>query len=82
MIFFLPLRRGNDRESYAIPMVADGLALIPTWISNHTHYKIWDGVTNPVANFNGVAIEVWEWISNFVPYFTGLAITYPCWDLD
>ena len=83
--FFLPLRRGipdMQRPSYVIPMVADGLTLIPTMISNHIHYKIWDEITNPVANFNDVAIEVWEWISNFVPYFTGHAITYPCWDLD
>ena len=50
--------------------------LIPAWISNYTHHKVWDKITYPFPNF----IEVWEWISNFIPHFTGHAITYPCRD--
>ena len=53
------------------------LALIPTWISNHIHYKAWQEITYPFPDFNGCAVEVWEWIINFIWYFTGCAITYP-----
>ena len=43
-----------------------GLNLIPAWMINHMHYKVWDGITNPISNFNGSTVEVWEWISNFI----------------
>ena len=52
---------------------------IPAWISNYTHYKVWDEITCPFPNFNGGAVEAWEWISNFIPHFSGHVITYPCW---
>ena len=35
-----------------------GLTLIPAWISNHIHYKMWDEITYPFLNFNGATIEV------------------------
>ena len=57
-----------------------GLTLIPAWICNNIHYKVWDEITYLFPNFNGVTVEVWEWISNFIPYFAGYVITYPCWD--
>ena len=44
--------------------------LISAWISNHMHDKVWDEITSPFPNFNGVTVEVWEWRSNFVPHFT------------
>ena len=56
------------------------LTLIPAWISNYMHYKMWDEITYPFPNFNGATVEVWEWISNFIPHFTGHVITYPYWD--
>ena len=32
--------------------------LIPAWISNYIHYKMWDEITYPFLNFNGCTIEV------------------------
>ena len=57
-----------------------GLTLIPAWINNDIHYKVWDEITYPFLNFNGIAAEVWEWISNFTLHFTEFVITYPCLD--
>ena len=50
------------------------------WISNYTHYNVWDEINYPFLNFNGATVEVKEWISNFTPHFTRHVITYPCWD--
>ena len=50
----------------------------PKWVSNYTHYKVWDDITYLFPNSNGWTVEVWEWISNFIPHFTGHVITYPC----
>ena len=57
-----------------------GLTLIPAWISNCIHYKVWDQMTYPFPNFNGATVEVWEWKSYFIPRFTGHVITYPWCD--
>ena len=62
------------------PFYWHGLTLIPAWISNHIHPKVWAEITYPFLNFNSVTVEVWEWISNLIPHFTGHVITYPCWD--
>ena len=62
------------------PFYWHGLTLILAWINNDIHCKVWDEITHPFPNFNGVAVEVWEWISNFIPHFTGHVITYPSWD--
>ena len=35
-----------------------GLTLIPAWISNYIHYKLWGEITYPFLNFNGCTIEV------------------------
>ena len=56
------------------------LTLIPAWINNYIHYKVWDEITYPFLNFNGAIVDVWEWISNFIPHYTWHVITYPCWD--
>ena len=53
--------------------------LIPPWINNYIHLKLWDEITYPFQNFNGYTVEVWEWISNSVPHFTGHVITFPWW---
>ena len=62
------------------PFSSQGLTLIHTWISNHTHDKVWVEITYPFPNFNGVTVEVWKWISKFIPHFTRHAVTYPCLD--
>ena len=41
-----------------------------TRISNYIHWNMWDEITYPFPNFNGVTVEVWEWISNVIPHFT------------
>ena len=49
------------------PIIFDhGLTLIPAWISNYIHYKVWDAITHPFLNFYGATVEVWEWTSNFI----------------
>ena len=46
------------------PFTNMGLTLIPTWICNHMHHKVWDEITYPFPNFNDA--EVWEWKRNFM----------------
>ena len=78
VIWFLSLLSYNVRE-----MVPRGpfywMTLIPSWINNYIHYKVWDEITYPFPNLIGATVEVWEWISNFTPHFTGHVITYPSW---
>ena len=31
---------------------------LPAWISNYTHYNVWDEITYPFLNFNGATVEV------------------------
>ena len=62
------------------PFYYHGLTLIPAWISNYIHYKVWDEITYPFINFNGATVEVKEWISNFISHFTVHVPTYPYWD--
>ena len=57
-----------------------GLIIIPAWIRNCIHYKIWDEITYPFSHFNGCLVEVSERISNFAPYFTGPIIIHSCYD--
>ena len=57
-----------------------GLSLIPAWISNYIHYKVWGEIIYPFLNFNGVTIEVKEWIIDVIPHILMGVITYPCWD--
>ena len=53
-----------------------GYTLIPAWIGNYIHYKMWCVITYPFPNFNGVTIEVCvRIISNVIPHFV---ITNPC----
>ena len=40
------------------PFYQHGLTLIPAWISNYIHYKVWDEIIYPFLNFNGVNFEV------------------------
>ena len=54
-----------------VPFYQHGLTIIPAWVNNYIHYKVWDELTYPFPNLNGTTVEVWEWISNFIPHFTG-----------
>ena len=40
------------------PFYLHGLTLIPAWISNYTHYNVWDEITYPFLNFNDATVEV------------------------
>ena len=62
------------------PFYYHGITLIPAWLSNYIHYKVWGELSFLVSNFYYSTVEVWEWISNFIPQFTGHMITYPCPD--
>ena len=59
---FVPKRqqtnaRNNNRHSWG-PFYYHGLTLIPAWISNYIHCKVWDEITYPFLNFNGCTVEV------------------------
>ena len=68
----------KDDPLHQGPLLLTGLTLIPAWISNYSHYKVWGEVTYPFPNLNGATIEVCERISNFFPHLIGHVITYPC----
>ena len=34
------------------------LTVFPAWISNHSHYKVWDEIAYPFLKFNGTIVEV------------------------
>ena len=75
----VPLWYMEEFIAISIPFYKYGLALTPAWISNHIHYKVWDKITYPFINFNGVTVEVYEGISNFIPHLTGRLIKVkPC----
>ena len=62
------------------PLLLTWLTLIPAWISNYIHHKLWDEITYKFLNLNDATVEVWEWKCNFIPHFSGVVITYPCRD--
>ena len=35
-----------------------GLTLIPAWISNYSHQRVWDEITYPFLNFNSATVDV------------------------
>ena len=39
------------------PLLLTWFNLIPTWISNYIHYKVWDEITYPMPNFNDVTVQ-------------------------
>ena len=47
--------------------ICSGFTLIPAWIDNYIHYKMWVEIIYPFPNFNN-------------PHFNGQVITYPCWN--
>ena len=65
---------------YLRPILPIGINFIPSMENNHMTSKVWDEITYPFSNFNGVTVEICEWISNFIPHAMMDVITYPCWD--
>ena len=60
-------RNPGDQEFYTrSPFYDMALTLIPAWISNYIHYKLWYEITYPFSNLNSAAVKVWEWISNVI----------------
>ena len=56
------LQHNKAQQNYVkiswAPFYLHGLTLIPAWISNYIHYKVWDEITYPFLNFNGATVEV------------------------
>ena len=60
----LPLYSVHSKSSRMIelhfqiwaPFYKHGLTLIPAWISNYTHYNMWDEIIHPFLNFNGTTV--------------------------
>ena len=50
--------RIDHRSDSRAPFYYHGLTLIPAWINNYIHYKVWDEITYPFLNFNGCTVEV------------------------
>ena len=50
------------------PFYWHGLTLILAWVSNYTHFNVWDAITYPFPT-----VEV-------IPSHTVYVVTYPCWD--
>ena len=48
----------NRPLSPSSPFYQHGLTLILAWISNYIHYNVWDEITYPFLNFNGLTVEV------------------------
>ena len=61
---YLQCVNNGDNEAWC-PFCQYGLTLIPAWISDYVHYKVWDAITYLFPNFNSATVEVWAWISNF-----------------
>ena len=52
--------------------------LIPAWISNYIHNKMWNNITDQI--FNGRTVEVWEWINNSTPHCFWHITIYQWWE--
>ena len=50
------------------------LTLIPTWVSNYIHYKVYDDITYSFPNFTGAAVNIWEWLINFTHTLHGMCL--------
>ena len=45
-------------ESLCGPFYLHELTVIPVWMDNYIHYKVWDGITYHFPNVNGAALNV------------------------
>ena len=53
---FMPVYDNLINEGWYLGEIR--LILSPAWISNHTHYNVWDEIIYPFLNFNGATVEV------------------------
>ena len=63
------------------PFCQLGFPLIPAWLSNCIHNKVWVEIVYPFRNVNNATVGVWEWASYCILYFIGHMIIYLCWGL-
>ena len=55
-----------DANESVISIVTKGpfrfydLTLIPAWIRDYIHYKVWDEINHPLSNSNSAAFEAWH----------------------
>ena len=61
-------------------LLSNMVKLYPSMDKELYPLSMWDEITCPSSNFNGVAIEVWEWISKFILRYTGHMHDYLCWN--
>ena len=47
----------------------------PNMDKNHMHSNMWDEITYPLPNLNGLTVEVWECINYFLQHFVNDVIT-------
>ena len=40
------------------PFYSYGLSLIPVWVGNYIHSKVWDEITYRFPNFNGAIVAI------------------------
>ena len=58
------------------PHLLTCLILIPAWINNYIHYKVWNEINYSFLYFNVCTVEVWGCISNSTPHFLITAIIH------
>ena len=56
-LIFLEISSANLNGIIWGPFYYHGLTLILVWISNYTHYKMWDEITYPFPNFKGGTLK-------------------------
>ena len=56
--FAIEKSTGASQESTILLGLLSPRSLIPAWISNYTHYNVWDEITYAFLNFNGATVEV------------------------
>ena len=67
------------------PFSLSDLTWTPACKNNHMPSNVWDVITYPLPNCNGIAVEVWDWISNYILIFMRDVIIHagiqvnPCW---
>ena len=58
MYFYFYILESSRMLVIWAPFYEHGVTLIPAWISNYIHCKVWDEITYPFLNFNGATVEV------------------------
>ena len=56
--FVLEIKASGDVPYIRDPFYLQELTIIPAWISNYIHFKVWDEIAYPFLNFNAATVEV------------------------